>query len=218
LIFGTKNNYIMASINESGRLMVKYPKTKSDPICKWRNASLETVMELVELLPKERMSKTEFRFRASEFYDGAFFRTCYQLALQLALYYEDDNEYIPRFDHNITREEAMQYMQKWMQRYYVPNPFTKRGFIDIVPSVNFLYSLVDYLENHPTKPNLATAGSALFGGEMGNILCVRYVLNEYSNIISVDRNNNMTLLLHKNAEIEVLNDRDDKMAFFNHFK
>ncbi len=208
----------MASINESGRLMVKYPKTKSDPICKWRNASLETVMELVELLPKERMSKTEFRFRASEFYDGAFFRTCYQLALQLALYYEDDNEYIPRFDHNITREEAMQYMQKWMQRYYVPNPFTKRGFIDIVPSVNFLYSLVDYLENHPTKPNLATAGSALFGGEMGNILCVRYVLNEYSNIISVDRNNNMTLLLHKNAEIEVLNDRDDKMAFFNHFK
>lgn len=208
----------MASINESGRLMVKYPKTKSDPICKWRNASLETVMELVELLPKERMSKTEFRFRASELYDGAFFRTCYQLALQLALYYEDDNEYIPRFDHNITREEAMQYMQKWMQRYYVPNPFTKRGFIDIVPSVNFLYSLVDYLENHPTKPNLATAGSALFGGEMGNILCVRYVLNEYSNIISVDRDNNMTLLLHKNAEIEVLNDRDDKMAFFNHFK
>ena len=74
------------------------------------------------------------------------------------------------------------------------------------------------MENHPTKPNLATAGSALFGGEMGNILCVRYVLNEYSNIIRVDGNNNMKLLLHKDGEIEVLNDRDDKKAFFDHFK
>ena len=42
----------MASFNESGRLMNKYPKTKSDPICKWRNASIDTVVELVSFLPK----------------------------------------------------------------------------------------------------------------------------------------------------------------------
>lgn len=197
--------------------MNKYPKTKSDPICKWRNASIDTVVELVSILPKQRMSKDSFRYHMSELYDGAFFRTPYQLALQLALYYEDDREYIPRFDHNISREEARQYMQKWMQRYYVPNPFTKRGFINIVPSINLLYGLVDYLENHPNKPNLATAGAALFGGEMGNILCVRYVLNEYSNIIEVDRDNEMTLLLNKGGKIEVYNDRDDKKAFFEHF-
>ncbi len=197
--------------------MNKYPKTKSDPICKWRNASIATVVELVSFLPKQRMSKDSFRYRMSDLYDGAFFRTPYQLALQLALYYEDDRGYIPRFDHDISREEARQYMQKWMQRYYVPNPFTKRGFINIVPSINLLYGLVDYLENHPNKPNLATAGAALFGGEMGNILCVRYVLNEYSNIIEVDRNNEMTLLLNKGGKIEVYNDRDDKKAFFEHF-
>ena len=197
--------------------MNKYPKTKSDPICKWRNASIDTVVELVSILPKQRMSKDSFRYRMSDLYDGAFFRTPYQLALQLALYYEDDKEYIPRFDHNISHEEARQYMQKWMQRYYVPNPFTKRGFINIVPSINLLYGLVDYLENHPNKPNLATAGAALFGGEMGNILNVRYVLNEYSNIIEVDRDNEMTLLLNKGGKIEVYNDRDDKKAFFEHF-
>lgn len=207
----------MASFNESGRLMIKYPKTKSDPICKWRNASIDTVVELVSFLPKQRMSKDSFRYRMSDLYDGAFFRTPYQLALQLALYYEDDREYIPRFDHNISHEEARQYMLKWMQRYYVPNPFTKRGFINIVPSINLLYGLVDYLENHPNKPNLATAGAALFGGEMGNILNVRYVLNEYSNIIEVDRDNEMTLLLKKGGKIEVYNDRDDKKAFFEHF-
>lgn len=197
--------------------MNKYPKTKSDPICKWRNASIDTVVELVSFLPKQRMSKECFRYRMSSLYDGAFFRTPYQLALQLALYYEDDREYIPRFDHDISSEEARQYMQKWIQRYYVPNPFTKRGFINIVPSINLLYGLVDYLENHSNKPNLATAGAALFGGEMGNILCVKYVLNEYSNIIEVDRDNDMKLLLNKGGKIEVYNDRDDKKAFFEHF-
>ena len=207
----------MASFNESGRLMNKYPKTKSDAICNWRNASLDTVVELVSFLPKQRMSKECFRYRMSSLYDGAFFRTPYQLALQLALYYEDDREYIPRFDHDISSEEARQYMQKWIQRYYVPNPFTKRGFINIVPSINLLYGLVDYLENHSNKPNLATAGAALFGGEMGNILCVKYVLNEYSNIIEVDRDNDMKLLLNKGGKIEVYNDRDDKKAFFEHF-
>ena len=57
----------------------------------------------------------------------------------------------------------------------------------------------------------------MFGGEMGNILCVKYVLNEYSNIIEVDRDNDMKLLLNKGGKIEVYNDRDDKKAFFEHF-
>ncbi len=207
----------MATKNESGRLMTKYPKTKSDPICKWRNASLDTVVELVGVLPKQRMDKLDFRSNMSGCYDGAFFRTPYQLAFQLALYYEDSNEYIPRFDHDISREEAQIYMQKWMQLYYVPNPFTKKGFVNIVPSINLLYGFVDYLENHPNKPNLATAGAALFGGEMGNILNVKYILNEYSGIIEVDSENNMKLLLNKSGDVEIYNARDDKKAFFEHF-
>lgn len=80
--------------NQSGRNMIKYPKTKSDPLCKWRNASIETVIELVSILPKTKLTKDQFRECMSKFYNGAFFRTPYQLALQLGLYYEDDNEYI----------------------------------------------------------------------------------------------------------------------------
>lgn len=201
----------------SNRSMVKYSKTKSDPLCKWRNASLETVIELVSFLPKEGMTKERFRSSMGKCYNGAFFRTPYQLALQLGLYYEDDKEYIPRFDHNITLQEAKIYMQKWMQNYYVPNPFTKKGFINIVPSINLLYGLVEYLEDYPNKPNLATAGAALFGGEMGNILCVKFVLNEYSNIIEIDKDNNMRLLINKSGDVEVYNNRDDKKAFFEHF-
>ena len=204
--------------NISGRRMIKYDPTKSDPICKWRTASVDTVVELVSLLPKGKMSKERFRNNIESSYGGAFFRTPYQLALQLGLYYEDDKEYTPRFDHEITRDEALAYMHKWMKLYYVPNPFTKRGFINVIPSINLLNGIADYLDNHPNKPNLATAGAALFGGEMGNIGCVKYILNEYSNIIEVDDENNMTLLSHCYGKVDVFNRRDDKKAFFEHFK
>lgn len=203
--------------NISGRQMVKYDRTKSDPICKWRTASIGTVIELVSYLPKERMSKDRFRYYMEDFYGGAFFRTPYQLALQLGLYYEDDKEYIPRFDHDIDHDEAFSYMHRWIQLYYVPNPFTKKGFINVVPSINLLNGIADYLDNHPNKPNLATAGAALFGGEMGNIGCVKFLLNEYSNIIEVDNENNMILLSSRFGKVNVYNNRDDKKAFFNHF-
>ena len=100
----------MISENVSGRRMVKYDPTKSDPICKWRTASVDTVVELVEYLPKNRMSKDRFRHYMEETYGGNFFRTPYQLALQLGLYYEDDKEFIPRFNHDITKDEAEAYM------------------------------------------------------------------------------------------------------------
>ena len=203
--------------NPSGRAMVKYPATKSDPICKWRNASIGTVIELVSWLPKMSMTKADFRDYMYNSLDFDFFHTSYQLAAQLGLYYEDNEGFIPRFDHEIDELEAREYMLKWMQRYYVPNPFTKRGFVNIQPSINLLYSLVDYLEDYPQKPNLATAGAALFGGEMGNIGCVKFILNEYSNLIEVDNENNMTLLYPKIGKTTVEYGRDDKWAFFQHF-
>lgn len=204
--------------NVSGRKMVKYDPTKSDPICKWRTATTSTMVELVSFLPKNRMSKEKFRHYMEDCYGGAFFRTPYQLALQLGLYYEDEKEFIPRFDRDITLDEAFSYMHRWLQLYYVPNPFTKKGFINVKPSIILLNGIADYLENHPNKPNLATAGAALFGGEMGNIGCVKFLLNEYSNIIEVDNENNMTLLSTKYGKINVYKDRDDKKAFFEQFK
>lgn len=204
--------------NISNRRMVKYDATKSDPICKWRTASVETVVELVSMLPKSQMTKEDFRNYMSKCYGGTFFRTPYQLALQMGLYYEDKDIYIPRFDHDITAEEALAYMQKWVRLYYVPNPFTKRGFINVVPPINLLNGIADYLDNHPSKSNLATAGAALFGGEMGNVGCVKYILNTYSKLIEVDNENNMRLLSHDYGKVEVQNLRDDKKAFFEHFK
>ena len=211
------NTTASVSTHATASTTVAHKKTKSDPICKWRIASVATVIELVSLLPKTRMSREDFRFHMSPFYKGAYFRTPYQLALQLGLYYEDDVEYIPRFDHNITEAEATAYMHKWMERYYVPNPFTKQGFIGVVPSINLLNGLLDFLKKNPHTFNLEAVGAALFGGVMGNVGSVKYVLNEYSKIIEVDNFNNMTLRPHSVGPIEVYNHRDDKKAFFHHF-
>ena len=204
--------------NLSGRKIKRYPTTKSDPICKWRAASIANVIDLVSKLPKEILESDIFRDRMRECYDGHFFRNAYQLALQLGLYYENNGFYIPRFDHNITEEEALSYMKKWVKLYYVPNPYTKKGFTNVVPSVCLLYAIANYLEDNPNKPNLATAGAALFGGEMGNIGCVKYILNNYSKTIKVDKNNDMFFLAKNKGIITVENNRDDKEAFFDHFK
>ena len=74
-----------------------------DVLVKWRMAKIPTVVELVGELPKEKMPeeriKTEMR---SSIYGDGFLRTVYQLACQLGLYCIDDNEYIPRFNINIS--------------------------------------------------------------------------------------------------------------------
>lgn len=206
----------MAKGNVSGRQMNVYAATKSDPICKWRAVNIANAVELVKWLPKKPMSKEAFRDYMYRHLEGDFFHTPYQLACQMALYYEDDEKYIPRFDHNITEDEALVYLTKWMSRYYVPNPYTKRGFVN-VPPMHLVNALMEYMENHPTKPNLATAGAALFGGEMGNISSVKSMLNSFANVLSVDANYDIVVNVDNYGPVNANVDRDDKKAFFEHF-
>lgn len=207
----------MATRNQSGRQMVTYASTKSDPICKWRTVSVDNLIELVSWLPKKAMKKESFRDYMFRNHDFDFFHTAYQLACQMALYYEsEDGVFHPRFDHDPTRVEAEQYLHKWMERYYVPNPYTKRGFIN-VPPMHLLYALVQYIEDYPTKPNLATAGAALFGGEMGNITSVKTMLNSFAEILKIDANYDIQILVNRSGKIVVPFKRDDKKAFFEHF-
>lgn len=207
----------MATRNQSGRQMVTYASTKSDPICKWRAVSVDNLIELVSWLPKKAMKKESFRDYMFRNHDFDFFHTAYQLACQMALYYEsEDGVFYPRFDHDPTRVEAEQYLHKWMERYYVPNPYTKRGFVN-VPPMHLLYALVQYIEDYPTKPNLATAGAALFGGEMGNITSVKTMLNSFAEILKIDANYDIQILVNRSGKIVVPFKRDDKKAFFEHF-
>lgn len=196
--------------------MNEYAPSKSDPICKWRAVSVANAMELVKWLPKETMSKDSFREYMANNLEGDFFHTPYQLACQMGLYYEDEENFYPRFDHDIEENEALAYLTKWMSRYYVPNPYTKRGFVN-VPPMHLVNALLEYMEIHPNKPNLATAGAALFGGEVGNISSVKSMLNSFANELSIDKDYNITVLADHYSDVEVHADRNDKKAFFEHF-
>ena len=75
----------------------------------------------LKILPHKMMSSEDFRSKM----EPEFFRTAYQLACQLGLYYEDKGIYIPRFENNISEDEAHKYLEHWIHCYYAPNPFTK---------------------------------------------------------------------------------------------
>ena len=96
----------------------------ADIICRWRNGTPKTVVELVNSLPHNRMTNEAFRqFMQHSPWGNEFFHTPYQLACQLGLYCEaEDGYYYPRFDHDISEKEAQEYLEHWMPRYYVPNP------------------------------------------------------------------------------------------------
>ena len=101
----------------------------ADPICRWRNSTVKQVCEFNQILPKNTMLKTAARAlieRNLKLWDGSdnFFRTAYQLAVQMALYFEDDKFMYVRFDKIISLNEANEYLTFWARNYYVPNPYT----------------------------------------------------------------------------------------------
>lgn len=186
----------------------------ADVICRWRNPSPKTVVELVSLLPKKPMSSKEFR-KHVEAQEPDFFHTPYQLACQLGLYYEGKDGYIPRFSRDITTQEAQQYLEFWITRYYAPNPFT-RSLTTLKEPVLLLESLVKYLEDHGGSANLKTALTYIFQDPMGNLDIVANSLNQYSKIIKV-ANDTASLSVNYKQLMEQIPDRKDKMGFFFFF-
>jgi len=186
----------------------------ADVICRWRNPSPKTVVEFVSLLPKKQMSSKEFR-KHVEAQEPDFFHTPYQLACQLGLYYEGNDGYIPRFSRDITAQEAQQYLEFWITRYYAPNPFT-RSLTTLKEPVLLLESLVKYLEDHGGSANLKAALTDIFKDPMGNVDIVSNSLNQYSKVIKV-ANDTASLSVNYKQIMEQIPDRKDKMGFFFFF-
>lgn len=83
-----------------------------DVLCKWRMPKVEHVVELVQELPKEEMAENEFKiYMSGSIYGEGFTRTAYQLACQLGLYCIDSQIYIPRFNRNVSENEAESYLE-----------------------------------------------------------------------------------------------------------
>ena len=189
----------------------------ADIICRWRNGTPQTVVELGNALPHEKMPIDEFRSIMEKRWEG-FFRTAYQLACQLALYCEsEDGYYYPRFDHNITESEARSWLLNWLPKYYVPNPFTKKdGFNDIECPTFVLKALYDYVREHGVC-SYALAFKNVFHEETrNNDDIIKNYINNYSRVLSFSKYGNLEIV---GSYEEVFGDmnRNDKKGFFDSF-
>ncbi len=170
-------------------------------------------------MPHEVMSSDRFRDIMSTQWDGDFFRTPYQLACQLGLYYEsDDGCFHPRFDHNITTEEAEEYLYHWLPRYYIPNPYiSKKGFNDIECPTFFLKTLYEYVKAHPNC-NYHDACLACFKEEAkNNDDIIRNYINNYSRILTFSSEGKLNITDIDPTPIIYRMDRSDKQSFFDNF-
>lgn len=192
----------------------------ADIICRWRNGTPQTVVELVNSLPHEKMSNEQFRlFMQSSIWGHDFFRTAYQLACQLGLYYEsEDGCYYPRFDHDITELEAKEYLEFWLTRYYVPNPYIgKNGFNQIGCPTYVLSELYKYAKDN-SNCTYYEAYKAIFKEEANNNTdIVRNYINNFSKVLYFEKNGQLSITSINPNEIFDFMDRNDKKAFFDNF-
>lgn len=188
----------------------------ADPICRWRNPYVSTIVELVKALPHQEMCSEEFRTIIEERWPG-FLHTPYQLACQVGLYYEsEDGMYHPRFNHDIDDNEANMYMRKWIARYYVPNPYTK-SMKTLQQPQPFLASIIRHVYENPDETELHSILEAVFQEKIGNIDIISNVINTYTDLIKVDSVGNVELTVKAIDFMKQYLDRNDRKAFFENF-
>ncbi|PWI28883.1 hypothetical protein DI383_14410 [Flavobacteriaceae bacterium LYZ1037] len=197
----------------------------ADPICRWRNPYLPTVIELINILPKEEMSQVQAReiinATSPNYFNAPFFKTPYQTACQLGLYHETNGHYFPKFTFDPTEEEVLAYMTNWIAHYCVPNPYTN-GFDNIEP-FSIHAELCRRLYETQNNIDWTTFSEEIFEGEIGNDDILVNSINAYSTIISI----NGGLIQLKGGKtyeeltpfinIDVNIDRNNKEYFFDLF-
>ena len=195
----------------------------ADPICRWRNSSVKQVIEFNLLFPLKPIQRNEGRVIVERNWSVLggkdFFTTPYQLAAQMAVYYEDKNYIYPRFNKLINLKEACEYMQQWGRKYYAPNPYTKsmqKGQRPVVIN-NFL---VNWAISKGDSAYFDKALNEMFIDDIGNSDILINMINNFMDVTIV--NNKVILkdpsIKNKFPENEIWPNVlvDDKKAFFEY--
>ena len=191
----------------------------ADAICRWRNGTPKTVVELVNSLPHVTMAVDAFRAFMVDKWDGDFFRTAYQLACQLGLYCEaEDGYYYPRFDHDINESEAEEYLLHWFPRYYVPNPYTRKdGFQNISCPTYFLKSLYDYVINNPNCQYKDAYKACFNESAKNNDDIIKNYINKYSRVLTFSKDGTLNITSVNPLTVFPDMDKNSKKEFFDSF-
>ena len=194
----------------------------ADILCRWQNFISKHVMEAVNALPHQKIPQKEFReiVKKSDLRFYKNFGASSQWASQLALYCElNDGYYYPRFNHDITEEDAENYLKNWIKLYYIPNPFNKVGtFEKLSQPVCVLDSLYAYARMHQNCNYKEACKECFFEEDFGNLDILKNVINRYSDILEI--NDADQLIVRQLISVEsknIIKDRNDKKGFFDFF-
>ena len=156
------------------------PKKGSNIICRVSNATPEMVCRYVSRLPKHKMREEDFR----EYMGKSWFQNEHQAPEQWGLYYIDGTYYNPRFDRDITIEEAERYLYGWIKRLIVINPYTR---FQSVNDNRLVESIVKQLEINPDEHDLKTIFRNIIQSDEPFIVneIIANALNTYSEVLSV---------------------------------
>lgn len=190
-----------------------------DLIVKWRNASPETVVELVHEMPQKVVSESEYKVHMNNsMYGPSFLKTCYQLAAQLGLYYiNKEGKFVPRFNRDISLAEAREYLEKWITRYYVPNPYTASIASRADKQVHLLEKSIYELAKQKPYKTLQELCDEILGVTAGNVPNIKYAIKNFSKILEIDSADRVKAKPIKDDNMLFSMDRSDRTAFFNHF-
>ena len=194
----------------------------ADPICRWRNPYLPTVIELIGYLPKEELPQDVAREIVNFNYGGDFYRTPYQLACQLGLYHERDRFFFPKFTFDPTEDEVREYLQNWIIHYSVPNPYTRS--LEDVPPFSIHSAICERLLIASNPLDWENIRDDIFSQEIGNNDILVNSINTHSPVISI-HNGTVGLKvgvtyedLESYTDVDIGSDRHNKEYFFDLFE
>ena len=169
------------------------------PICRGKNLTFETVLAFVDAMPNKAMVKKEFHAFAEKRLKG-WTTTHSQIARQLALYYEDENEYChPRFINGFTIVDIFNYVCKWARLYFIPNPYT--------PSLKDkpITNIYAFLKQKCKQGEISykEACSSIYDMELSSLDKVRVYLNNFTDLVISDNTIglNHNVLLNKSLDV-----------------
>ena len=158
----------------------KSEKKGSNIICRVSNATPEMVCRYVQRLPKHKMTEKNFR----KYMGLKWFQNEHQAPEQWGLYYVDGEYYYPRFEKDITLDEAERYLYGWMKRLIVINPYTR---FKVTNDSRLVEAIVKQLEDNPNEHDLKTIIRNIIDSDEPFIVndIIANALNNYSEVLKV---------------------------------
>lgn len=159
----------------------KSKKKGPNIICRVSNVTPEMVCRYVKRLPKQKMKENSFR----SFMGTGWFQNEHQAPEQWGLYYIDGTDYYPRFNHDITIDEAKAYLYHWMRNLIVINPYTR---FKTQNDKNLVESIVSQLEKNPNEHDLKTIIRRIIDSDEPFVIneIIANALNTFSRALKVD--------------------------------